>query len=516
MESGKLQFDWEQTSQNVALISFGGNGEESLSLIRRLVDDASDSYPQLSQLRFVHVPMPVSKLENWSHWLAAQVVEYWRDLPVEERSVATITSELGLSGAESRNSLLDALDNTATNTSLTLQLAMLLESLSERQRQQELTPSHWQKWLDQEAAGIAKWFTQPPLISSGSSQSPIEAGGCLAQLYFTVVALRSTTLHQLQGYFVRLRQAGPRALLAYLGSLDEVLDRIRADYEAQRQDRLRRESSAWRAYYSLKASLEKRNWRWFSQVHLKREAALRALTTAYEFKLGAEIYTQAAQLVSELVQQTRLYTTSIAQVDAMLISLKDWFAERGSVDPLFVPMLRDSLTERLNLAQLRNELENWVGCALEEWSALDPTQSEALREQILARLRPLCLELYVECCRYILNLDTPNHQNQPMTTQSSASALVVTAPPNSNKRVSLHVRDAGIRDVLTVLGQASEEKIIADESVSGTVSLSLHDLSVTEAIKALIVAGNLTYTKSGDVYTFSQQPKIHSSTTAIP
>ncbi len=515
MESGELQFDWEQTSQNVALLSFGSNGEESLSLLRRLVEDASDSYPQLSQLRFVHIPIPVSKLENWSHLLAAQVVDYWRDLPVEERSVATITDELGLSSAESRNPLLDALDKTATGTSLTLQLAMLIELLSERQRQQKLTPSLWQQWLEQEAAGLAEWFSQPPPISSGSSQSLIKAGGCLAQLHFTLLARRSTTLHQLQGCFIQLRQAGPRSLLAYLGSLDEVLDRIRADCEEQRQECLRRESSAWRAYYSLKASLEKPNWAWFSQVHLQQEAVLRALTTAYEFKLRAEISTQAAQLVSELVQQTRLYATSIAQLDAMLASLKDWFAERGSVEPLFVPMLRDSLTEQVNIAQLRSELENWVGCALQEWNALDSTRSEALREQILARLRPLCLELYADCCRYILNLEIPSRQDQSMT-ESSASAKLVTTPPNSEKRVSLHVRDAEIRDVLTVLSQASEGKFIADESIIGTVSLSLHDFSITEAINALIAASNLTYTKSGSVYTFSQQPKIDSSTTVIP
>jgi len=41
MESGKLQFDWEQSSEAIALIGLDGKGEESFSLLRHLVSEAS-------------------------------------------------------------------------------------------------------------------------------------------------------------------------------------------------------------------------------------------------------------------------------------------------------------------------------------------------------------------------------------------------------------------------------------------------------------------------------------------
>lgn len=517
MESGKLQFDWEKSSEAFALISLGGKGERNFSLLRNLISEASATYPQLLQLRFVNMPPPASRLENWSYCLAAQIVAQWRDLPVENCSVATIVNELGLSGAENKAPLLTALDNTATGIPLSLQVVERVQTLSEQPRQQKLTPHQRQQWLEQEAAGLAEWFTQPLYAPSGPSQSLALASSCLAQLQSNALAVRSKVLEQLQGYFVRLQQAGPRALLTWLASLSEALDGIRADYEAQRHDHLRRENSAWRAYYNLSALVEKPKWKLSSQGRPDWEAALRALATAYDFKLGAEIYTQAAQIVGLLTQQTRMYAASVAQVDAMLARLQGWSAERGSVEPLFVPLLKDTLTERLNPRQIRSELESWVGCSLDQWAALESAQIAGLCEQILARTRPICLEVYAECCRCVLNLDHPDHQTQPtMMAQTPASTPLVTVPADSEKRVSLQVRNAEIRDALDLLARVSQVSAVADDSIAGTVSLTLDNVSVTEALNALIVAGNLTYTKSGDSYTFSQRPSADSSAKETP
>jgi len=516
MESGRLQFDCEQFSEAIALIGLGGKGEGSFSLLHRLVSEASASYPQLSQLRLLQISLPVSRLESWSHWLAAQVVEQWRDLPVENHSVATILDELELSSFESSALLFMAVDKTATNTPLHLQLAERFKSLHERQRQQKLAPSRLQQWLEQEAAGLAAWFSQPLSAPSESSQSPMEGSSCLAQLQFNVLALRSKTRHQLQDCFVRLLSAGSRALLTWSGSLSEALEGLRVDCETQWQSCLRQESSAWRAYYKLSAIPQEHKWRWSGQGHLNWEAALRALATVYNCKLKAEMYSQTAQVIGELVQQTHLYTASVAQADAMLASLQDWLTERSSVEPLFVPLLKDSLAQHVKPAQLLSEAESWIGCTLDQWGTLESTQCAALCEQILARTRPLCLEVYAECCRCVLNLDPSDRQTQlAKTDPPPASATLAKMPPNPEKRLSLQVRNADIRDVLALLGRVSGEKVVGDDSLNGAVSLALDNSSFTEALNALVAAGNLTYTKSGDVYTFSQRLSADAPATAM-
>ena len=469
MESEKRQFDWKQFSEAIVLINAGGNGDE-FSLLRRLISEASDRYPQLSQLHFTHIPLPIHKLESWSYWLAAQVVAQWHELPMEDPSVTTVIDKLGLSSAESRALLLDALDETATGTSLNLQVAKRIQMLSEQLRQQKLTPTQQQQCLEQEATKLAAWFTQPLSAPAQVSQSLMAESGCLAQLHFNMLELRSKTQRLLQNYLSRQR-AGAQALLPWLDSLVKALHGIRADYEAQQQDYLRQESSAWRAYYKLSMPLEERKWG-LSRSRLHWEAALRALAMAYEFKLGAQMYASAAQLVGELVQQTRLWIGSVVKVSVMLDNLEGWLAKRGSVEPLFVPLLKKSLAEQIEPAQLLSDLESWVGCTLDQWSTLDPTQMASLCEQIMARTRPLCLEVYAECCRCVLNLDPLNHQTQSASDRSPEPAMLAPMSPDPEKRVSLYMSNTNIHDALAMLAHAGKICVVADKEIGGTVSLT--------------------------------------------
>jgi hypothetical protein len=50
---------------------------------------------------------------------------------------------------------------------------------------------------------------------------------------------------------------------------------------------------------------------------------------------------------------------------------------------------------------LRRDLEQWTGHPLEEWGITTTLQHELLREQILTQVRPVCLDVYGECCTAI-------------------------------------------------------------------------------------------------------------------
>jgi hypothetical protein len=480
MES-RLQFDWEQSSEAIALISLGGKEESIFSLVQSLVSEASVKYPQLSHLRFVHVPLPIAKLESWSYYLAAQLVAQWRELPLTKHSV-DVVRELGLSNAESRDSFFTALNGTTLSTPLTTQLTVRIESLKQPRQQQRV--SEQRLWLERETTQLAQWFT-----------SPTEENSCSAQLQFNVIALRTKILGQLQGYFDQMQLVGSRSLLMWLNSLSESFDGIRANYEAQRQDSLRRESSAWRAYYNLNPQIEG-NWRLFDRDRLDWQAILSALTTAYNFKLKAEIYTQAAQLVGELAQKTRLYANSVQDIDALFARMQNYFSDRGAVESLFLPLLKNFLAERVNIMQLRAEIENWAGCQCDRWHTLESSHTTALREQILLRIRPLCLEVYAECCRCVLNLEFTNRQERTAPSEPILS--------NVDKRIGLQVQNADIQDVLELLAKKGHVCVVADRTISGTISLSLNEVTFTEAVAAVAAAANLTYTKNSNIYTFHQ------------
>ncbi|MBV9385831.1 MAG: hypothetical protein JOZ78_05315 [Chroococcidiopsidaceae cyanobacterium CP_BM_ER_R8_30] len=377
METGKPQ-NLQPSSEATVSISLEGKSERNISLICRL--------------------------QTWACWLAAETIVQWREMPVEDLSVAAIVTELGLISVESMAPLLFALQKTATDTSLSEELSLRVQALHERLQRKKLQPRSCQReWWEKEVAGLAQWFTQLTPTSSLPSHFPAATSGCLAQLHSNILVLRIQSQTKLRESLAGLWQAGSQSVLKKLRSLSEVLHIVQANYEAQRQDCLRRESSAWQAYYTLSMKLAERNWL-LSSRNTDWEAALRALAIAYKFKLEAEVYTLASQLVSDLLQQTQAYTVQIAQTDAMLASLQGWFTERCVTKPIFIPLLRDYLTERVNPVQLRRQLEGWAGHSLNQWGISESVQIEALREQLLSRLRPLSLKIYTECCQSALTL----------------------------------------------------------------------------------------------------------------
>lgn len=390
METGKLQ-NPSQPSSRDATISIGLEGKSERN-------------------RYL-----VYRLETWACWLAAETIAQWREAPAETFSVAAIADELGLTTSdETMAPLLTALCRTATDTPLLEELSLRIQTVHERLQQKKLQPHSHQthEWWNEEVAGLAQWFTQLSPTSSLPSHFPAATDGCLAQLHSTALVLRTQSQTKLRERLSELWQAGPQSALKKLRSLSEVLQNLQTNYETQRQDFLRRESSAWQAYNTLSVKLAERNWL-LSSRNTDWEAALRALAVAYEFKIEAEIYTQASQLVGELVQQTRTYSVQVAQTEAMLASIQGWFIERCVTKPIFIPLLRDYLAERVNPVQLRRELEGWAGHSLNQWEISESVQIEALREQILSRLRPISLEIYSECCQSALiltplNLDKPS------------------------------------------------------------------------------------------------------------
>lgn len=502
MDSEKQSLDEEQFSQAIALINLNA-AEENFMFLSHLIAEASDRYPQLSQLQCERISLPISKLEGWSYWLAAQIVEQWRNLPVAaESSVAKAIAALGLSSTGSKFPLVATLDQTTTDTSLTQQLAVRVKALDKQQRQKRSFSSQ-QQWLDQEIAKLAKWFNQPLAAIATTPLSSVAESGGMAQLQFNVLTLRSRLQQQLPTSLPQLPHAGSQAILSWLSAFGKALAEIQAVDEVQRQDNLQRESSAWRAYYKLRTLLP-RHRQWSNPKQLDWEVVIRAPAKALNFRLQGELHGYAAQLVNELAEHTQQAATTVAQIDTVLADLQTWFNHRSSVESIFLPLLSNTLNLRVNPAQILSQLESEVGCPLQQWNTLDASQIAVLRQQLLTKTQPLCLEIYTECCRSLLNLDLTTCQTQTINSATPVYTALATRSPQPERRVSLQVQNAALRDVLMVLGQANQVKVLVDKSISGEISLVLSDVSFTEALDTLTVVSNLTYSKSGDVYTFWQ------------
>ena len=65
-------------------------------------------------------------------------------------------------------------------------------------------------------------------------------------------------------------------------------------------------------------------------------------------------------------------------------------------------------------------------------------------------------------------------------------------------KVNLKLRDASLRDVLHLLAKQGNFNIILDESVDGTITVDLVDISINKALQHLFTIGDLSFNRDGD------------------
>jgi hypothetical protein len=399
MEPGKQRLIWQEAASAALVISSGKTAEQTIDLVSRLVTEASAHNPQLLSLQSIPVSLGTTQLEVWAHSLAAELMRQWQTLEGTTPLGFTKTlAELGLISVEGGPApLINAMGKAGAQKTPIVELKERLQHLYKQQQQQKFASSKLRVWLEREAAQLAQWFNQMPTADSLMFQSPEEMNGCLVKLQLYAPTLHTQTLQTLNACFAQLQLSGSQVVLTHLNGLGQALQNVLADYDVQRQERLRRESGAWRAYRNLMTQIETRQWG-SGKGDLAWEAVLRALSLIYVSRLEAEAYTLASQIVSDLMMQTHQYVAAIAQTDTLLTYLQNWFIQQCPPESQLSPILKSFLTERINPWELRRQLEQWAGYSLLEWGTAKSMQLESLREEILARLHPICLAVYGECC----------------------------------------------------------------------------------------------------------------------
>ncbi|NJM64556.1 MAG: hypothetical protein HC851_02240 [Acaryochloris sp. RU_4_1] len=398
--------------QAFLLISSSNQEDKNIvTLLQHVLSEASTVYPQLSAIRAYALPCSIPQLQDWSYWLATEVIDQWRYQPTTKPSLDTVIAKLGLAPIDNgeMSPLLATLNSGIAGTSLSAELAAQITSLRHQYAQVKLSPTEVQAWLDLKMATLSEWFAPP----ANSASLPLETPTCLMQIEANADSQRAKIGLHLQEVLLTSRQSGLHYTLDFLKVLGEKLTSIYTDYEAQRQSYLRRETSAWRAFYNLSAQLQQRT---FSPKRQQEnfEAALQGLLKAYTFKLESELYTQACQLVGGLRQAIHLQAVAIVQANAFLVRLKNKFIQQSVSEPMFAPLLKHHLAQQVDLSKLRWEIEGQVGCPITQWGGLSQTQEAVVRQRLLAWLNPLCLEVYAQCYANLMNFEESSATPQPI------------------------------------------------------------------------------------------------------
>jgi type IV pilus assembly protein PilQ len=78
------------------------------------------------------------------------------------------------------------------------------------------------------------------------------------------------------------------------------------------------------------------------------------------------------------------------------------------------------------------------------------------------------------------------------------------------RNVNLDVKNADILDVLKLLANESGQNIVATKNVSGTVTVSLHDVPLTTALDLIVRTNGLDYRKLGNIYVVGTTEDLNS------
>lgn len=121
----------------------------------------------------------------------------------------------------------------------------------------------------------------------------------------------------------------------------------------------------------------------------------------------------------------------------------------------------------------------------------------AMASQIVLGSMPLFVQAQV--------LDTGAKSSKAVRGQVAISRDVSIAA--ANDKISLNLRDANLRDVLQALAKQGKFNLILDESVTGTLTVDIKDISVNKALEYIFTASNLSYAKDGNTIIVATKEK---------
>jgi hypothetical protein len=376
--------------------------EHLYQTVQHLVEQNPD--PSLQDLQLVLLQSPIlSQLKQWTQVIAIDVVQEWRLFPSEETALSTLFRDLGLNVEEHHHShLLDLLRRAGHDKTLYQTLQDYLQELSTEQLEHKLIGSSLRCWIEQKAADLKIWF-YGGLVGSPQKNSAVPSDGCLRQLQLYNPILLTKNLHSLTTALVQIQRLGAQTALRQLNTVIETLQSIGANFSAQRQEHRQRGKSAQKAYNNLLSQIRDPKWG-IGEGDSDWESILRALNLIYTSNLEAAVFSLAVQLLDDLIQNTQHLMDSIAKTDRLLQDIQDQLAQHTSPPIIPPPVLRTLFLERIYRVNILRQMEEWAGSPIYQWGNVNINPAR-FQEELLKRLYPICLSLYVDCYLVMIGCD---------------------------------------------------------------------------------------------------------------
>ncbi|OWY65841.1 hypothetical protein B7486_39715 [cyanobacterium TDX16] len=352
---------------------------------------------------------------EFTYLMGAGIIRGWRALPIAQWSLddiftdisPTLTGKLDLSDSSGGSLLLKKLDRPKNSWGSTFgTIEAQFQKLVDRLDKQQLG-SNLQKWLKQQAAQLKQWCENydPPDDTNST-------GGFLYCLQQNTACVAEQIQEKLDSqdetketYFFELLTAGTAKACEQLEMQKKTLLKLVIDYENARQVCSNDEVFAWHSFFTCCDALTDRGL--FSRKDpLAVTKAVQGLRKVFGFSISAKFYDIGRFLLKNLVLEIEKRQHETQQADRILIQMQKWFEpEPEQLTPADI-CLQEDLLSRVDLYDLRLQMEEKVKCNLYDWYKLKVRSADLdgdyppliiyLSEQLYELLNPICCHYYYD------------------------------------------------------------------------------------------------------------------------
>ena len=310
---------------------------------------------------------PISKsprdlLENWQIWMAIEVVEQW----------------LEASPSLKQSDILNSFDLLRIqNDSFNLLFQRLIVEI---EQSKELNNSL--EDIDKLRNYLLKEYYQNNILLE------------LQQTNHNIRKEKIEVLHQLVS--TDYQQASPVKLSLFLQDFVTGLVSQRNHLEQEKIKYLKKEISAWQAFFNLCNKLNNSVKNSIEYLCIK-ECVWNSLLVSFESKLKVDTYTSYSQTLLDLIHSCRSYYDSVNLSAKKLEEIQTSLKQKCTLELISLPIFTE--LKRVNSGEQKKLIEIWVGHSLNYWGN-SPVSWQQIEAELLKNIEPLIIELYKDIHHY--------------------------------------------------------------------------------------------------------------------
>lgn len=185
------------------------------------------------------------------------------------------------------------------------------------------------------------------------------------------------------------QQASLETLTAFFRDLCKFLNDRRKDFEEKKIDNLRRENSAWQAYLKLSHQLKVNQFISVDKIDKSTEEAVwRAICMCFESLLNAEYYAAQSQIILSLLHSCQTYCDSVNRSTEILHRIQESLKKKSTLEVISLPVF--TYLKKIDAAHQKRLIEIWIGHSIDHWGN-SPVSWQQIEAKLLKNLEPVAL-----------------------------------------------------------------------------------------------------------------------------